>query len=75
MKNLALGKRCSQSSTFGEVCGKSVDGNLETYAHTKHAGYWGGSNYGEGYPWWYVDLGNTYKVKRVDIYNRLNSGK
>ncbi|CAC5393875.1 unnamed protein product [Mytilus coruscus] len=72
--DLAVNKKCGQSSTFLDACNHAIDGNLVTFSHTGHTGFSDGVNYGTSKPYWWVDLGNTYKVRRVDVYNRLTSG-
>eukprot|EP00058_Branchiostoma_floridae_P002515 XP_002588003.1 hypothetical protein BRAFLDRAFT_125400 [Branchiostoma floridae] len=65
--NVALGKRTVQTS--GEADGPSsraVDGNTDTN--------WGGGSCThtrtEANPAWRVDLGQTYQIDKVNIYNR-----
>ena len=68
LENLALGKNAVQSSTdFGGNATRAVDGDRT-------------SNYKDGSithtaesdsPWWYVDLGDAYRVEQVIIWNRL----
>eukprot|EP00956_Cyclotella_meneghiniana_P031653 scaffold83776_cov22-Cyclotella_meneghiniana.AAC.2 len=63
--NVALGKAATQSSTFkgkDEKFGANmaVDGNLDSFSHTG-----GGS-----FEWWEVDLGGSYPIESVKIYNR-----
>ncbi|XP_052083367.1 uncharacterized protein LOC127720685 [Mytilus californianus] len=72
--NLAYKKNCGQSSTYLEACSHAVDGNVVTFSHTGHTGFRNGVNYGTSKPSWWVDLGNTYKIRRVEVYNRLSSG-
>ncbi|VDI28975.1 Hypothetical predicted protein [Mytilus galloprovincialis] len=72
--DLAYKKNCGQSSTYLDPCNHAVDGNLVTFSHTGHTSFSNGVNYGTSKPSWWVDLGNTYKVRRVDVYNRLSSG-
>ncbi|CAC5419459.1 unnamed protein product [Mytilus coruscus] len=71
--NLALQKKCGQSSVhvngkFG--CEKALDGIKDNFMHTKDGYNVFGVYYGEAYPYWWVDLGNNCKVKRIKIYNR-----
>ncbi len=70
-KNVALGKKARQISTAnGGVAGRAVDGNTSgSYAdkgqsHTRE---------GEDNPWWEVDLGGTFPVDVVKVYNRTDS--
>ncbi|XP_052078443.1 uncharacterized protein LOC127716310 [Mytilus californianus] len=72
--DLVVGKTCGQSSTNGFTCNYAIDGNLDTFSHTAHTDFSDGVNYGTSKPYWWVDLGNTYKVRRVDVYNRLEAG-
>ena len=75
-KNVALGKTAQQSSYYGGKSGNSrinplnaIDGN--TYgsysngANISHTGY--GSN-----QYWIVDLGESYKVTKVRVFNRTD---
>ncbi|VDI62084.1 Hypothetical predicted protein, partial [Mytilus galloprovincialis] len=70
-KNLALNKKCGQSS-YGKghpSCGIGNDGQLNTYMHTTFSwknGFW----HGESYPYWWVDLENSCLIKQIRIYNR-----
>ncbi|XP_078578122.1 fucolectin-like [Branchiostoma floridae x Branchiostoma japonicum] len=77
--NIAEGKTAFQTSTQGYhtpatgayysgEAGLAVDGNTNgihrenSCTHTK----------GEANPAWWVDLGQSYMIKRVEIYNRLD---
>ncbi|MBD1556631.1 hypothetical protein HC752_06750 [Vibrio sp. S9_S30] len=76
--NVALGKIAQQSSTFNSVydlsASNAVDNQLDrsgkpsgnaadgAVAHTD----------AEAAPWWQVDLGNTYKVENVKLWNRTD---
>jgi hypothetical protein len=74
--NLALNKTATQiSDAWGDngmgVVGPiyasyAVDGNFSTISHT-------GSTASPSYAWWQVDLGNTYVINEIDIYNRLEN--
>ncbi|XP_063446846.1 fucolectin-like [Mytilus trossulus] len=70
-KNLALNKKCGQSS-YGKghpSCGIGNNGNLNTYMHTIF--YWkNGFWHGESNPYWWVDLENSCLIKQIRIYNR-----
>ena len=65
--NLALGQPATQVSTYPAPAGKSyaaasaVDGNLTTFSAT---------NGSSVQPWWQVDLGSSYVLDDVAIYNR-----
>ena len=69
--NLALGKPASQSSTaFGQFAREAVDGNinipnLNSCSRTAL----------EAKPWWQVDLGAVYQIKKVvtDIMKRCGT--
>ncbi|XP_063400105.1 uncharacterized protein LOC134684727 [Mytilus trossulus] len=61
LTEVAYGKSCKQSSTAGvEYASKAVDGDLNTYAHTDK----------NHLPYWFVDLGKFFQVKRIEIFNR-----
>ncbi|XP_019622202.1 PREDICTED: hepatocyte growth factor activator-like [Branchiostoma belcheri] len=70
--NIARGKTAYQTSTRsgGGSASRAVDGNTNgqfnggSCTHT-----WGPGSYN---PTWWVDLGQTYQVNRVVIYNRLD---
>jgi hypothetical protein len=69
--NVAVGKASSQSSTSsGGVSGRAVDGNPNAN--------WAGSSCthtdSETNPWWVVDLGESYDISKVVIYNRNPNG-
>ncbi|CAG2250594.1 unnamed protein product [Mytilus edulis] len=66
-KNLALNKKCGQSSHAG--CGGAVDGNFNSYMATT---YFVKNNvlHGETNPYWWVDIGSSCMVKLIKIYNR-----
>lgn len=62
---VANGKLANQSSTFGtNVAALGVDGDLQTYQETAN----------EESPFWMVDLGETFDVRRIDVYNRVYYG-
>ena len=73
-ENIALGRpafqvsyRYNTDAGLNSVAGLAVDGNMDseyskgTCSHTD----------GETNPWWAVDLGKTFKLKTVEIANRL----
>ncbi|CAM4630528.1 unnamed protein product [Leuciscus chuanchicus] len=66
-RNLALGATVVQSSTiYGGEAKRAVDGNMDSnwyHAACTHTGR-------ERDPWWRVDLGQVYRVTRVNILNR-----
>ena len=59
--NVAQGKLAFQSSTLKDKfdASKAVDGNSNSFSHTKG-----------GLPWWEVDLGGSYPIESVHIANR-----
>lgn len=69
-KNIAQGKRTSQSSTHGALGAAkvAVDGNFsgvwkdKSVTHTKK----------EANPWWEVDLGQLYDISKIEIFNRTD---
>jgi len=71
--NLALGKPATQSSDIDKVNGKAslaVDGNTDgtwTNGSVTHTVDGGSEN-----PWWQVDLGATYTIQKVLIWNRTD---
>ncbi|XP_052105824.1 fucolectin-like [Mytilus californianus] len=69
-KNLALNKKCGQSSyKDGSACGLAVDGNFNTVIHTTY--FWKNNAWhGETNPYWWVDLESSCVVKLIKIYNR-----
>lgn len=74
LKNVALGKKARQSSEYNVgISGaeKAVDGNLDgrfkfnrqnSITHTKD----------EQNPWWEVDLGESYEISEIKIWNRFD---
>ncbi|KAI8507075.1 hypothetical protein Bbelb_155140 [Branchiostoma belcheri] len=69
--NVALGKTAYQTSThWPGAASRAVDGNTDsnwlagTCTHTANAG--------ETDPSWWVDLGQSYMIARVVIFNRLD---
>jgi hypothetical protein len=67
--NLALGKRTAQSSTvLGGVSSRAVDGdprgdwNNGSVTHTDT----------QDKPWWQVDLGESYELDTVKLFNRTD---
>jgi len=67
--NLALNKQTSQSSTaYSGYSQRAVDGNT-------NGDYWNNSvthTNGESQPWWRVDLGLSYNLDQIKIYNRTD---
>ncbi|CAC5398323.1 unnamed protein product [Mytilus coruscus] len=70
IRNVALRKRSQQSSWYGNTrswgnymcCATDYanDGNATTFAVTNH----------DNMPYWWVDLGHVYDIKRIEIINR-----
>jgi len=73
-RNLAEGQKATQSSRYKEgYASKAVDGNTFvddlahiTCAHTEDGNY-------TSPEWWSVDLGNSYPITDIKIYNRKRS--
>ncbi|CAC5416566.1 unnamed protein product [Mytilus coruscus] len=65
LREVAHGKPAEQSSVYGGVYSapRAVDGNLNTIMHTNI----------EQSPYWMVDLGKNYQIKRIEIFN-VNDG-
>lgn len=65
--NVAEGKTAIQSSTMKNKFPASyaVDGNANTFSHTKSAGY----------NWFQVDLENSFVIESVEIVNRWCGNK
>ncbi|XP_052062853.1 fucolectin-5-like [Mytilus californianus] len=71
IKNVALKKRTQQSSWYAKTrtllnnicCATDYanDGNPNTFSHTDY----------ENLPYWWVDLGHVYDIKRIEIINRI----
>lgn len=77
--NVALGKSSNQSSTFTDDyapcegtpdASKANDGKLETDFNECTVS----STDSEASPWWSVDLGDSYDIKRIVIHNRTGAG-
>lgn len=62
--NVALGKSASQSSTYmaGTEAAKAVDGSTGSITHTRN----------DNYAWWQVDLGASYSIDEIRIWNRAD---
>ncbi|OQR99686.1 regulator of chromosome condensation (RCC1) [Achlya hypogyna] len=65
--NLALNKRCRQSSIFNEQdAGRAVNGNRSGRLHAcTHTQY-------DDFPWWEVDLGQPAVIERIQVWNRID---
>ncbi|MEM1357708.1 MAG: discoidin domain-containing protein, partial [Bacteroidota bacterium] len=67
--NLAEGRLASQSTNFGSVMGdRAVDGNTNGRFTAGSVA----STLEQGNPWWEVDLGDSYNINRVEIWNRTD---
>ena len=64
--DVALYKNASQSSTLGYTAHYAVDGNKNTDITQNSCSH----TLNEQSPWWEVDLGKAYDIKRVEITNR-----
>ena len=69
-ENVALNQPATQSSTgFSGVAARAVDGNTNgsysvgSVTHTQ---------LNSQNPWWRVDLGETYDVDQINVFNRIN---
>ncbi|VDI19408.1 Hypothetical predicted protein [Mytilus galloprovincialis] len=61
LREVANGKPAEQSSVQGELsASRAVDGSVNTFMHTLK----------EQSPYWIVDLGKNYQIKRIEIFNR-----
>eukprot|EP00058_Branchiostoma_floridae_P028282 XP_002613773.1 hypothetical protein BRAFLDRAFT_85314 [Branchiostoma floridae] len=68
--NVALGKTAFQTSTLGDgVASRAVDGNTNTDYTAGSCTHTVGDP-GETNPTWWVDLGQSYVIDRVVIFNR-----
>eukprot|EP00808_Paulinella_micropora_P020117 g52821.t1 len=68
LPNLALRKDARQSFTnYGGVASRAVDGNTETHWSHGSCIFTEGTN-----PWWRVDLGATFSLSYVQIWNRFD---
>ena len=68
-QNIALNRQTSQGpgTAAGGVPSRAVDGNAN--------GNWGANtctHTNNGDPWWEVDLGNTYDVRKVTVHHRTD---
>jgi len=66
--NVAAGKTATQSTTLQNLAdyaaSKAVDSNFSTFNHTES----------QAQPWWQVDLGVSYPIEHIRIYNRIDAG-
>lgn len=66
LRDVAHGKPAEQSSVYGVYSAqRAVDGNLNTFMHTNI----------EQSPYWMVDLGKIYQIKRIEIFNLIDGPK
>ncbi|XP_063399480.1 uncharacterized protein LOC134684128 [Mytilus trossulus] len=66
LREVAHGKPAEQSSVLAELsASRAVDGSVNTYMHTLK----------EQSPYWIVDLGKNYQIKRIEIFNRNEGAK
>ena len=64
---MALRKKAVQSTTQETgVAERAVDGNTDSIYIQKSCTH----SKKEKAPWWYVDLGRTYQITDVYVYNR-----
>lgn len=67
--NIALGGTASQSTTLsGAVASRAIDGNTNGNFSAGSVSAAQGPN-----AWWEVDLGGTYSIDDINIFNRTNS--
>ncbi|CAC5414066.1 unnamed protein product [Mytilus coruscus] len=64
--------RSAYYSTLMGVKGNSSGTETITVRNLK--AFKNGANYGTSQPYWWLDLGNNFRVRRVVVYNRLSSG-
>jgi hypothetical protein len=60
------GKVATQSSNFGGLASRAIDGNTNTNYYTGTCTH----TSGESNPWWQVDLGSKQAVRAVKVTNR-----
>jgi hypothetical protein len=67
--DLALGKTATESSTaYGGVASRAVDGNTDGVFNDNSVSH----TNSELNAWWQVDLGASYNVSSISIYNRTD---
>ena len=65
-QNLALNKTVDQSTNYSSfTADRAVNGNQGDFTHTNVGNVQN--------PWWRVDLGDTYTIEQIVIYNRTSS--
>ncbi len=70
--NVALNKTATQSSTssqYGASASAAVNGNTDGTLSTTNVTHTAG---GEQEPWWQVDLGASYRINQINVWNRTN---
>ncbi|XP_056013660.1 uncharacterized protein LOC125675409 [Ostrea edulis] len=66
LNNVALGKSVTVSTTYGKFRpSNAVNGYFNDFMHTTYPT-------GEGRPWLTIDLGNTFVVHQIEIFNRAD---
>ena len=69
---MAYGSSASQSSTYphpaNTVASKAVDGNTDGNIHSGSTTH----TREEQSPWWMVDLGRTYQISAITLWNRID---
>jgi FkbM family methyltransferase len=70
-KNIALGKRCSQSSRATEYQHRDSDEAV----NAEKNGNFSFHTQKEQNPWWQVDLGEIETVQEVRVFNRLDAAR
>jgi hypothetical protein len=69
IENLARGKQARQSSTgYGGDAGRAVDGNTDGSYYANSVSH----TNGQPQDWWEVDLGSTYNIGLIKIWNRTD---
>ena len=70
-ENLALNQPATQSSTaFSGVASRAVDGNINGSYNGNSVTHTNGNS---NNPWWRVDLGNSFDINTINIFNRTNN--
>lgn len=69
-ENLALGKVATQSSNYGGLASKAVDGNTDGNYNTPNRSLTHTNN--DDGAWWQVDLGAVYDITTIKLYNRTD---
>lgn len=69
-KNIALGKKATQSSLSAYSTPAGANGAI----NGNKTGYFGFHTSSEQNPWWMVDLENIFDLSAIVVYNRLDAG-